>query len=169
LANPTVSNSVTTRRSTITYTPSGGATQAPNVSTNATLPNSLQKAATLLGCDAIPFSYTLTGSVQTFTLGFPSLVQRNNLNNPINPTQATGTTLTISPGQMGVLLTLVQSMTPGITIAVEGQAVDPNAIVYPGPFIGPGTYQKLQVVLTLPAGSGAVTGWVVGLLTLSLG
>jgi hypothetical protein len=102
-------------------------------------------------------------------LGFPSLVKRNNLNNPINPTQATGTPLVVAVSDRVCLLTLVQSMAPGVAIAVEGQAVDAEGTVYPGPFIGPGTYQKLQVVLTIPAGAGSIQGWIVGLMSLSVG
>ena len=139
-------------------------TQSPTVSTSATLTDALQNAPALLGVDAIPFSYTLTGSPQTFTLGFPSLVKRDNLANPINPTQAIGTPLVVAVSNRILLLTLVQSMTAGVAIAVEGQAVDAAGVIYPGPFIGPGTYQKLEVILTLPAGSGTVSGWVVGYL-----
>lgn len=141
----------------------------PNSMPLAALNNNQLTAPSLMGADAIPFSVTLTGGTQTLTLGFPNITARAGNLNPINPTLGYGTGMTVPPNQIAIFFTLVQTMVPGVAIAVDGQGVDTNGTVHPGPFLGGSNYQKFQVVMTFPAGTGIVSGWIVGLLMLSAG
>jgi hypothetical protein len=157
------------RRITTNFSLAEGVFQTPSNTTVATLPSNQATGPTVLGFDAVPFSVVLSGVPQQAIPTFGQLAQRNNQANPLNVTQNYSNPVVVSLSDRLLFMCVVQTITPGIAIAVEGQATDSNGVVRPGPFLGPGTYKSFQAVLTVPPGSGTISGWVLGMLLLSTG
>lgn len=152
------------------YTKSQGAAMPPDNTTLATSLNSTVGAPQNLGCDAASFSVAQnSGANVSVTVTFKNLINRQNTNNPVDPTQSYGADYTVLSKDRLLFFAVLQTTTPGVAVSVQPQALGKDGTVVPGPFLGPNTYYGFQAVVTVPPGSGTVTGMVVGLAFLSVG
>lgn len=143
--------------------------QIPPVTSSAT------SALSLVGADAVKFSFTLgTNGAGSATAVFPALPYRDNTQNPIAPQQlGVQQTFSILPIDLLILVAFVQNLVapPGVQISVAPQAINSNGATVPGPFLGHDTYQTFGAVVsaTSTLQSGTVSGFVAGLLLRSNG
>lgn len=147
-------------------------TAAPTVHSNASA------TISLLGVDVATFSLVVqaagsASSVPTSqTVTFANLPYRYNNPNPTAPTTVSQQPYAVGPTSILIFVAFVQGLTTpaGAVISAASQALTTASVAMPGPFLGAGSYQTFQAVVSaLGSASGAVSGSVVGLLFLSNG
>lgn len=163
-------------RNVIQTTNDSGPVRPPNQVTTASAILPVPLAPQLVGVDSAMFNVTFSGTTATATVTFPNLPQRNNTINPLNIVLASGNNLTIQPKDHLMFMAFIQGLTvtPNEIAMVNTTpvAIDVNNLRVMGPFLGSNTFQTFQadVSITTPLGfSGQVSGFVTGLLFLSIG
>jgi hypothetical protein len=88
------------------------------------------------------------------------------------PTTVSQQPYAVGPTSILIFVAFVQGLTTpaGAVISAATQALTTASVAMPGPFLGAGSYQTFQAVVSaLGSASGTVSGSVVGLLFLSTG
>lgn len=140
------------------YTPGTGFAQRETVSSYQLAPYPIANPPIILAMDAVLFQNG------TETVTFSQMPYRNTRVNPLNPTQADGGSITISPQDTLMFFAFVQGSSVPVEVATF--ALSKDQIEFPGPFLSAGTYTTFQAHIS---SASPTSGTVVGMLVLQRG